>query len=339
MSPTRIKGVLSALLVLLFMGGLFFGPAGLGWSEQWDALLGREQGMAHTIIWSLRLPRLCTALLAGAALGLSGLMMQTYFRNALAGPSVLGVTSGATLGVAMVALGTGAVAGSADGWGMAPQVVGALSGGGLVMVLLGLVMGRFRSRTALLIFGLMVGYLTGAMVTVLQAGADAGALQAFVHWGMGSFAHGNGLSCAVMALATALAALRSLRDGSSFDMWTLGTLAARTMGVDERKFTWAVLGTAGALAGLVTAWCGPVAFLGLATPHLVRAMGIRGRMAAMLVPVLLTGGVLALLADGIVRWMGVPLNAVLSLVGAPVVLLFILGKGPFARRTHSANRP
>ena len=328
---------LCGLLLVLFLAGLLTGPAGLSWSDQWSALMGQGSEMARTILWRLRLPRLCMAALAGAALGLSGLLMQTYFRNALAGPSVLGVSSGATLGVALVALGGAALGTAGESLGLAPQVLGALMGSGTVMVLLGLVTGRFRSRTALLIFGLMVGYLTGALVTVLQADAEAGALQAFVHWGMGSFAHGGWLACIAMCIALLPAIIWTARESSRLDMWTLGKLTARSMGVNERRLTWNALGASGALAGLVTAWCGPIAFLGLATPHLVRATGVNGRHRRMLWPVVLTGANLALFADGVVRWMGIPLNAVLSLVGAPVVLMLIMRWGPFGKTQSQAQ--
>ena len=183
------------LLVFLFAAGLFSGPARLEWDAEWSALTGSGEETARIIMLQLRLPRLAMAVMAGAALGLSGLIMQTFFRNPLAGPSVLGVTSGSTLGVALVALGGATLGWAPEEFGMAPQVMGALMGSAAVMIMLALVMGRFRSRTALLIFGLMVGYLAGAAVTVLQAGADAGALQAFVHWGMGSFAHGGWVAC------------------------------------------------------------------------------------------------------------------------------------------------
>lgn len=318
-------------LLVLFATGLFSGPAHLSLDQEWEALTGHGEDTAHTIMWKLRLPRLMMAVAAGAALGLSGLLMQTFFRNALAGPSVLGVTSGSTLGVALVSLGGATLGWAPEEFGMAPQVMGALLGSTLVMVMLALVMGRFRSRTALLIFGLMVGYLAGAMVTVLQAGADAGALQAFVHWGMGSFARGGWGACGVVFAALLPLVWWSLSAGNRLDMWTMGTLTARTMGVDERGLTWRMLGAAGVLAGLVTAWCGPVAFLGLATPHLVRAAVPHRRHRSMVWPVLLTGAILALLADGVVRMMGIPLNAILSLIGAPVVLLLIIGR--------SRNRP
>jgi iron complex transport system permease protein len=313
-------GILVSCVFLLFGLGLFSGPADLGWGEQWSALIGNE-GVAGTILWRLRLPRLCMAALSGAALAMSGLLMQTYFRNALAGPSVLGVTSGATLGVALVSLGGWAVGVT---WGWTSAVLGALLGAWAVMLMLGAVVGWFRSRTALLIFGLMVGYLTGAMVTVLQAGAEAQALQAFVVWGMGSCGQATWSGVGVLFLIFSLASVWTFQRASMLDMWTLGRLTARSMGVNEKRLTWGVLGTTGAMAGLVTAWCGPVAFLGLATPHLVRIVLPTARHRSLLVPVMLTGSALALISDLAVRFAGIPLNAVLSMLGAPVVLWLLL---------------
>ena len=308
------------LWLLLFVTGLFSGPANLSLSEQVEAFFG-GQGVAGMILWDLRMPRLCMASLSGGALALAGLIMQTYFKNPLAGPSVLGVTSGATLGVALVSLG-GMALGS--GFGIAGTIVGALMGAWSVMVLLGMVIGWFRSRSALLIFGLMVGYLTGAMVTVLQAGAEAGALQAFVVWGMGSFGHADWAGVAILAVALTTAVIWSGRHRHDLDMWMLGSLTARSMGVNERSLTWGILAISGALAALVTAWCGPVAFLGLATPHLVRILYRQHGAGKLLLPVLLMGSVLALLADWTVRFTAIPLNAVLSMVGAPVVLWLLL---------------
>ncbi len=324
----NISFVLGALWLLFFGTGLFSGPAALTWTEQWTALWA-DQGVASTILWDLRLPRLCMASLSGGALAVAGLLMQTYFKNPLAGPSVLGVTSGSTLGVALVSLGGVAVG---SGFGLAGTVFGALTGAWSVMILLGAVIGWFRSRSALLIFGLMVGYLTGALVTVLQAGAEAGALQAFVVWGMGSFAHADWTGVSILAGVLAVTGFWSIRHRHDLDMWMLGSLTARSMGVSERSLTWAILTITGALAALVTAWCGPVAFLGLATPHLVRILYRQHGAGKLLLPVLLMGSVLALMADWTVRFTAVPLNAVLSMVGAPVVLWLLL------RRSESQTR-
>ena len=206
----RMSIGLLALGAVLFAAGLFSGPASLSLKEQWSALLSGD-GVAGTILWDLRLPRLCMAVLAGSALGLAGLLMQTYFKNPLAGPSVLGVTSGSTLGVALVSLGGMAIG---TGLGVTGTVVGALLGAWAVMVLLGAVIGWFRSRSALLIFGLMIGYLTGALVTILQAGAEAGALQAFVVWGMGSFGHADWAGDGILALT-----LMAARPSLPFKFW------------------------------------------------------------------------------------------------------------------------
>ena len=320
MMGRKISIVLGVLWLVFFCTGLFSGPAALTWAEQWTALWS-DQGVASTILWDLRLPRLCMASLSGGALAVAGLLMQTYFKNPLAGPSVLGVTSGSTLGVALVSLGGVAVG---AGFGLAGTVFGALAGAWSVMVLLGAVIGWFRSRSALLIFGLMVGYLTGAVVTVLQAGAEAGALQAFVVWGMGSFAHADWTGVSILAVVLVATGVWSIRHRHDLDMWMLGALTARSMGVNERSLTWAILTITGALAALVTAWCGPVAFLGLATPHLVRILYRQHGAGKLLLPVLLMGSVLALIADWTVRFTAVTLNAVLSMVGAPVVLWLLL---------------
>lgn len=315
-----ITTVLALMLALLFLTGWLSGPAALSWEEQWDALTGGS-GMAVTILWKLRLPRLFMGMLGGSALALSGLLMQAYFKNPLAGPSVLGVTSGSTLGVALVSLG-----GVSIGlpFGVVGTVAGALLGAWGVMFLLGAVVGWFRSRSALLIFGLMVGYLSGAVVTVLQAGADSGALQAFVVWGMGSFGRVDVTGVLTVALALMCGVMWSFRCRQDLDMWMLGEATAQSMGVSARRLTWGLLSVTGLLAALVTAWCGPVAFLGLSTPHLVRILYRQGRTGALILPVLLMGAVLALLADWAVRFTAIPLNAVLSLVGAPVVLWLLL---------------
>lgn len=321
MSRSRWISIALAFLALaLFAIGWFSGPAGLTWSDQWSALLQGE-GMAGTILWKLRLPRLLLAAFSGSALALSGLLMQAYFKNPLAGPSVLGVTSGSTLGVALVSLGGLALG---QPFGIAGTVAGALAGAWGIMLVLGAVVGWFRSRSALLIFGLMVGYLSGAMVTVLQAGAEAGALQAFVVWGMGSFGRADAASVVAVGAALLFGVGWAIRYNHDLDMWRLGSQTARSMGVNERLLTWGLLGITGSLAALVTAWCGPVAFLGLATPHLVRVLHGPGRTGSLLGPVLWMGTVLALLADWAVRFTAIPLNAVLSMVGAPVVLWLLL---------------
>lgn len=298
--------------------------------DDFTAGLYRGGGAETPIIWDLRMPRALMAYGAGAALAVAGLLMQTLFRNPLAGPSVLGITSGASLGVAWVTL-VGGAAGITGGaltgsLGMGAEVLGAALGSFVVLGLLMSLMGRFSTRGGLLIFGLMLGYLTGAVVTVMQAGATAGALRAFVFWGMGSFAEvGLGTALITLVLGAAAIGVTWMRR-HALDVWTLGSAAAESMGVDPKRTARGLVVWTGLLAAWVTAWCGPVAFLGLATPHGVRALLGSSQHGAVVLACGLGGGAVAVWADWLAHLAGLPLNAVLSVVGAPVVIAVILRK-------------
>lgn len=319
----------------LVLGG--FGLLGMFCSVRWGTVqmdleafiagINFGNGAETPIIWDLRIPRALMAYGAGAALAVAGLLMQTLFRNPLAGPSVLGITSGASLGVAWVTLVAGSVWAGSIGWaGVGIEVLGAALGSFAVLGLLMALMGRFSTRGGLLIFGLMLGYLTGALVTVMQAGATAGALRAFVFWGMGSFAEA-GIWPALTTLGLGvIAILMTWSQRHALDVWTLGSAAAESMGVDPKKTARGLVIWTGLLAAWVTAWCGPIAFLGLATPHGVRALLQSSRHGAVVWACGLGGGAVAVWADWLAHLAGLPLNAVLSVVGAPVVIAVILRK-------------
>lgn len=304
---------------------LLWGSVSLSPSLVLEALMGKE-GLAGTIVRSVRLPRVLMAAGAGGGLALSGLLMQTYFRNPLAGPSVLGVTSGASMGVALAVLGGHWVGGAL---GFSGVVVAAILGSFAVLAVVLAVAARHAGAVKLLVFGLMLSYAVGALVTVMQSAARQAALQEFVFWGMGTFgngsvAAGSGLLLGAIVLA-ALAAARS----RSLDAWTLGPRTAESMGVAGRPLRWFILGTTGLFTGVTTAMCGPIAFLGLAAPHVVRLFHAHRSHKSLVPLTLLTGSVLALAADLVVRapWSeggGWPLNAVLSLMGAPMVLHVLL---------------
>jgi iron complex transport system permease protein len=299
----------------------------VGWEEMWSRGLGEE------ILWGIRLPRVLMAMTAGAGLGVSGLMMQTWFQNPLAGPSVLGITSGAARGVAVVVMTGGALGLGALGWG--GTVVAASAGSLAVLVLIAWMARRFRGVMTLLIFGLMLGYTVGAVVTVLQREARQEALQQFVFWGMGSLSQTT-LYISLIAGGIVLVGVGVLWKRWRFlDAWTLGEWTAKSMGVPVARLRREVLWVTGIVTGGVTALCGPLAFLGLATPHVVRFVSSSKASATShrsAVPrVAAMGAVLALLADFFVRapWSadgGWPLNAVLSLLGAPVVMVVVLRK-------------
>lgn len=287
----------------------------------WQGLVSGD-GMPGAIVRDLRLPRVLVAIAAGGGLALSGLLMQTYFHNPLAGPSVLGVTAGASMGVALVVLG-GQALGTLPG--LSSTMVAACMGSLAVLASILLVARREGQAVRLLVFGLMLSYAVGALVSVLQVEARESALQSFVFWGMGTF--GNGSLGAGGVLLAGAVGLWGMASGQTrrLDAWTLGPRTAESMGVAARPLRLFILGTTGLVTGAVTAICGPVAFLGLAAPHVVRRL-TSARSHRQLIPLtFLSGATLALLADWIVRapWTeggGWPLNAVLSLVGAPMVL-------------------
>ena len=304
---------------------LRWGEVPMGAAEWWGALCGTGEpsSLHNTILWEVRLPRTLTAIAAGALLGWLGMLLQTWFRNPLAGPGVLGITSGGSLGVALAVL-TGLTM---------PTWIAASAGCLTVLVLIAAAARRFVSPVTTLVFGLMVSYAVGSAVTLLQSSASAESLQSFVFWGMGTFGKSTmwqAASLGALALACALWVLRRAR---WLDMWTLGQDMAQTMGVPPAQFQGELLLLAGVVVGWVTSLCGPLAFLGLATPHVHKFFSKARGHRAMMAGVAMWGAVLALLSDGVVRvtdaggahW---PLNAVLALFGAPVVVAVLW------KRTH-----
>jgi iron complex transport system permease protein len=284
------------------------------------------------IVLLIRLPRALTAVLAGASLGLAGLQMQTLFRNPLADPSVLGINAGASLGVALVVLASGAMGWSATviqvaGAGMA--LVVASSFGSLAVMGLILVVARWvENSLTLLIVGLMIGYLTSSAVTILMSFALEQQLQRYIGWTFGSFA---GVTWAQMgvfgpALLTALGS--GLFQAKAMNALLLGEGYARSLGVDVRAARLHLVLSAAVLAGGVTAYCGPIGFLGIAVPHLARLLLRTTDHHVLVSAVLLVGAVLASAADLIAQVPGsalsLPLNAVTALMGAPFVLAIVL---------------
>ncbi len=322
--------VLLAVLLLVHVGT---GPLDIPLLDAARALAGMAgpDGTTVAVVRGIRLPGALTALLVGGALACCGAVMQTLFANPLAGPSVLGVSSGAALGAALVLLVPGLAALPAAG-ADAALVLAAFVGACAVLATVVLADRRLGDGVTLLILGLMVGYLCSAVVSVLEAAAAERALRGFVLWGMGSFA-GVGparlpwlIAPIAAGLALAMAHVRSL------NALLLGDTYARTMGVDVRRTRSLLILATGLLAGTATAFCGPIAFLGLATPHLVRAAWRTADHRIVLPASILLGAVLALGCDLVVRRVdGLPLNAVTALVGAPVVVWLLLSGSRFAR--------
>lgn len=327
--------ILLFLIVVLFGLHLVIGPVPLGAQEAIAALFTVGEGSeAVRIVRGVRMPEALTAVFAGCGLAACGLLMQTLFRNPLAGPSVLGLGSGASLGVAILML-------ARPLWLLAwlPSelaiILGAFLGAMAVLALIMLADRRMGDGVALLIVGIMVGYICGAIIDVLQVAGGERALKGYVLWGMGSFGGVPPERLLALMAPVAVGIVLALLLIKPLNAMLLGDAYAASLGVPVARTRLTIMWTTGLLAGTITAFCGPIAFLGLATPHVARGMCRTGDHAVLLPVTILSGAALALLCGLIVKLPGVtglPLNAVTSLLGAPVVA-WVLWSGKRWART------
>ncbi|MBL7952157.1 MAG: iron ABC transporter permease [Flavobacteriales bacterium] len=334
----RNKWLLLALLfatIILFVVHLLLGPVPLNASVVLDALCGAADDGPSRIVVTVRLPEAVTAVLAGSGLAVCGLLMQTLFRNPLAGPSVLGLSSGASLGVAVLML-------ARPLWVLTalPAEVAVILGSFLgaigVLLLIMLADRRMGDGVALLIVGLMVGYLCGAIIDVLQVAGPESALKGYVLWGMGSFTNVVNERLPWLATPVIAGSLAAVLLMKSLNALLLGDAYATSLGVPVRRTRHIIMWTTGLLAGTITAFCGPIAFLGLATPHVARGLCRTSDHITLLPITMACGALLALFCDLIVKLPGIsglPLNAVTSLLGAPVVA-WVLWSGKRWARTQ-----
>jgi iron complex transport system permease protein len=322
-----LMGLLGALVVA-FLLSLALGSVAIPLDNVVRILLGGTPDKATwaDILWKFRLPKALTALFAGAALAVSGLQMQTLFRNPLADPYILGVSSGASLGVALVLLGAGATAtkvvGSMGLYGDLGLVLAASLGSALVLGLVLLVAQRVQSTLTLLILGLMFGYLTSALVSLLER------IQVFSLWSAGSFGSVTWSQQWVFAPVIGGGLLVAHLLPKSLNALLLGDIYARSLGVNVvQTRRWIIL-CASLLAGTATAFCGPIGFLGVAVPHLCRTLFNTADHRVLVPTCMLLGGTIALLADVIAQLPGsqtvLPVNVVTSLFGVPVIIWMLL---------------
>lgn len=308
-------GCLILVAMILAVTTLVSGPVEISLSGLFGALTDPgSQSVANRILWDLRVPRVLAAVLAGASLSVAGLSLQTIFQNSLCGPFVLGISSGASFGVALSLL-----AGFSFGrFG----VLGSASAGALAVTALVLwISSRFEGRTVLLVAGLLVGYFIDAMVSLLIVGAESEALRVYVSWGMGSFGRLTLDGAFLFALAVAVGLLLTVSSLRYLNAARLGDEFARGLGISVKSHKTCVLLGASILAGASTAFCGPVAFVGIAVPHLAFMLFKTTNHRILLPGAALCGAVLSL-AAGLLP--ALPLNAVLSLVGVPVILWVLL---------------
>lgn len=341
-----LLGLLGAL-VGMFVLSLTLGSVDIPLRDVLKILVGEEPARKTwtTIVLKFRLPKAITATLAGSALAVAGLQMQTLFRNPLADPFVLGINSGASLGVALVVLSVGVAGVSATsmlaGLGLLGNfglVVAASAGAGLVLGLMLLVAQRVRSTVTLLVLGLMVGYATAALVSLMLYFSISERIQAYINWTFGSFGGVTWSQLHVLAPVILVALALGLALAKPLNALLLGETYAQTMGVNVRRTRLVILLSAAVLAGAVTAFCGPIGFLGVAVPHLARNLFRSSDHRLLLPACALMGALMALVADLIAQMPGtqtvLPLNAVTALLGAPVVAWVILRRSS-ARSSYS----
>lgn len=324
------------MLLLLFLAALLLnlslGSVTIPMGDVLEVLMGGEatEPTWTYIIRDYRLPKTLSAILIGSALSASGLMMQTLFRNPLAGPFVLGISSGASLGVALL------IMGSALFTGLGPALfindtataIAASTGSLLVLFAVVVVASRIRDTMALLIIGLMFGSITAALVTILSYFTDATQLQQFIFWSFGSVGNLSWNQLGILSVCVLVGIVLAVLCLKSLNALLLGEHYAKSLGVKLKSWRLVIIMATGILAGGVTAFAGPIAFIGLAVPHLSRQLLNTTDHRVLLPAVLLYGGALLLLCDTIAQWPGsayvLPINAITSIVGAPVVIWLLL---------------
>jgi len=318
--------VLSLLTAALFTADLLIGSVAVALHDIWAALTGGSCDPAvRDIILKIRLLKAVTALFAGAALAASGLQMQTLFRNPLAGPYVLGISSGAGLGVALFLLGAPLLGVSAHSFVQSLSIAGAAwLGAALVLLIVMAVSRRIKDIMVILILGMMFGSGVSSVVEILQYLSSEAALKSFVIWTMGSLGDVTGGNLALMLPVITAGLVLSVAVIKPLNLLLLGENYARTMGLNvQRTRTLLFLSTV-LLAGTVTAFCGPVGFIGLAVPHLARMLFASADHRVLMPASMLSGAALLLVCDLISKSLALPINTVTALMGIPVVIVVVV---------------
>ncbi len=325
---------LSALIVLLIAANLIFGSVNIPTDAVWSVLTGGEveKESWSFIIWEARLPQAITALLCGMALSVSGLVLQTTFNNPLADPSILGISSGASLGVALVMLaGAGTItAGSFTLSGFLAVLLGAFAGAMSVMALILFFSTLIRNNAMLLIIGIMIGYITSSAISLLNFFATAEGVHSYTIWGLGSFDGVSLKQLPLFSLVTTGGLLLTILLIKPLNALLLGMRYAENLGVNVRRTRSLLLAATGLLTAITTAFCGPISFIGLAVPHVVRLLLGTSNHNSLLPVTLMAGGAVALLCNLLCILPGeagiIPLNAVTPVLGAPIIIYVIINQ-------------
>ena len=330
----RLKFICMFLLIIVFFFlNIVVGTIAIPLNDAFSILFGNDQQpqVWQNIILKSRLPQSLTAMVAGAGLAISGLQMQTVFSNPLAGPSVLGISNGASLGVAFVILATGSIGGvalsSLGAVGNAAISLAAIFGAMSVMALIVYVSQKVQGNATLLIIGVMIGYVATAIIGVLKYFSNEEDIRAYVVWGLGSFSRVSGNQMELFVVLMLILIPLSMLTVKTLNILLLGEQYARNLGLNIKRARLLVIGCSSILVAIVTAYCGPIMFLGLAVPHLCRAIWRTSDHRVLMPATMLTGTALALICNLIARMPGfegaLPINSVTALIGAPVVAMVL----------------
>jgi iron complex transport system permease protein len=327
---TLIFIIMGLLLVVVFILDLFLGSVSIKAADVISAIFSGSGSEIETIVMKFRLPKAATALFVGIALSLSGLQMQTLFRNPLAGPYVLGVSSGASLGVALVILGfsSGFISLNLQGLGNWILVVSAWAGAGAVMLLIMFISSRVRDIMTILILGIMIASGLSAVVSIMQYFSSETMLKAYVIWTMGSLGNLSSGQLNVLIISVLAGIILSVFSIKMLNALLLGENYAGSIGLNVKISRTVIFACTSILAGSVTAFCGPIGFIGIAVPHIVRNIFKTSDHKILIPGSIMTGGIVMIASDIVAQLPGseivLPINSVTSLIGIPVVIWVIL---------------
>ncbi len=326
------------LMIILFVADLLLGSTHLEARDVLSSLFGHGTPHGEIIVMQFRLPKALTAIIAGAAMSVSGLLMQTLFRNPLAGPDVLGVSSGAGLGVALTVLTITPVFSFNHGsplqdWSL---ILAAWAGAGVVMMIIMAVSARMRDVMTVLIVGLLLASAISALVSLLQYFSNESMLKTYVIWTMGNLGNISYTQIKTLGIATLSGMLIAFGMIKPLNAMLMGETFSQTVGVNMKRTKIILLASASILAGSVTAFCGPLAFIGVAVPHMTRIIFGTTDHRTLMPGVAICGAVILLISDIISTLPGggqiIPVNTVTSLIGIPVVLWIIIGRTGLGRK-------
>jgi iron complex transport system permease protein len=329
-NKTLIFSIMGFILALFFILDLFLGSVNIKPVDVIRAIFGNNGSHVETIVMQFRLPKALTSVFVGIALSLSGLQMQTLFRNPLAGPYVLGVSSGASLGVAIVILGfsSGLVSAGLQGFGNWILVISAWTGAGAVMMLIMFISSRLRDIMTILILGIMLASGLSAIVSIMQYFSSESMLKAYVIWTMGSLGNLSSGQLNVLMISVSAGIFISIFSIKRLNALLLGENYAGSMGLNVKASRTLIFACTSILAGSVTAFCGPIGFVGIAVPHIVRNIFKTSDHAILVPGSILAGGIVMTISDIVSQLPGsesvLPINSVTSLIGIPVVIWIIL---------------